>query len=81
MGSAQVPLKLVWRLLEQCAPGSRWELREHRYWVSWGGKTFRGLPKGAHTGVKQVAVGHVRQMVRFFDIDRGCAGGVHELLR
>ena len=84
MGSfGQVSLKDIIKMLEECAEG--YELREktHRYWVLYKEKIFRGLPKGSHSdrgkrsGRAKIEIGHLRSMVRLFEIEE-CAKRVIE---
>ena len=41
-----VRFKDIRRMLGECAPGAGIEKKKHRYWVRYGGKTYRGLPLG-----------------------------------
>jgi hypothetical protein len=70
----QVPLKKIWELLDQCAPGHTRKARVHNYVVRYNGKTYPTLPLGQH-GKREnppIQIGHVRQMVRQLGIDRDC---------
>ena len=64
----------VFRALDVCAKGVKIELKKHRYWVTIGGKTFHGLPKGRGRGDLQTEIrfGDVTQMIRMLGLDREC---------
>jgi len=64
----------LFKALEFCAPGVKITLKTHRYWIVFGGKTFRGLPKGKGRGDLQTEIrfGDVTQMVRMLELDREC---------
>lgn len=69
-----VRLSAIWRMLDHCAEGHTRVLKEHRWWVTWRGRTYRGLPKGP--GRKQDADVRFRQvgkLVAVLRIDRDCA--------
>lgn len=70
------PVRLgeILRAIRLCAPGARVALKTHHYWVFFGGKVFRGLPKGSGRGdtAAEVEFGHVRKMVRMLELDREC---------
>lgn len=70
----QVRLGEVFRALETCAKGVKIELKKHRYWITFGGKTFHGLPKGKGRGDlrTEIRFGDVNQMIRMLGIDREC---------
>lgn len=67
-----VPFRRVRDLLDECAPGHELVLKKHRYWVRFGGRTYRGLPKGGH-GKHEIKLGTVKQLVRHLGIDLDCA--------
>ena len=62
-------------MLEQCARGARIEAKKHRNWVYYDSKIFRGLPLGRHgkRNNPEIEIGHVRQLIRYFEIDEACA--------
>jgi hypothetical protein len=70
------------RMLDDCAPGHQIRPGKHRDTVLFGGKTFPGLPKGAHSsrgsrhGRAKIQIGHVRSLVRHLGINQDCARGV-----
>jgi len=68
----QVRLSAVWAALDTCLPGYRRVERTHHWWVySPDGKaTYRGIPKGAHSGRKtaEVQSGHIKTMARVLGI-------------
>lgn len=69
--SGTVTLKEIREMLDACAPGARIVAKEHRNWVLYDRKTFRGLPLGKHGRSREnaeVEIGHVRRMARFFAI-------------
>jgi hypothetical protein len=66
---SQVREAVVWRALEECAPGYSVEEKTHRKWIFHNGKVYRGFPKGEHgTRNPEVEIGHVRRLARFFEI-------------
>ena len=67
-----VPFERVRDMLESCAPSHELILKKHRYWVRFGDRIYRGLPKGGH-GKNEVKIGTVRQMVRYLGVDVECA--------
>ena len=80
--SGQVKFKEIRKMLDACAPGAVIEHKLHHTWITWGGKTYRGLPLGAHGSRKnpEIEVGHVKRMARFFEI-LPCARKEIEALR
>lgn len=44
----QVPLKEVFAMLDECAPGHALTETDHHYCVRFGDKVFPTLPKGQH---------------------------------
>ena len=62
-------------MLVQCAPGACMEKKRHRYWVRYDGKIYRGLPLGRHGRREnpEIEIGHVRQLIRYLQIDGDCA--------
>lgn len=69
---AEVPLKAVWKALEECLPGYRKVQKLHNWWV-WspaGGPPFM-LPLGKHGRRTNVDIesGHVRSLARHFQIE------------
>lgn len=76
MGSTGlVRMSAIQAMLMACAPGHRIEPREHRHWVYYAGKVYRGLPMGKHGHRRnvEIEIGHVRSLVRFLGIDTKCA--------
>jgi hypothetical protein len=65
-----IRLDKIKEMLDECAPGAVIEGRLHRNWVSYNGKTYRGLPLGSHGARKnpEIQVGHVKRLARFFEI-------------
>jgi len=70
MGSSgQVSLKEIRKALDDCAPGAVVELKLHHYWVTYSGKTFRGLPSGKHGKTNpEIESGVVKKMSRFLGV-------------
>ena len=71
---------VVFEMLERCAPGFQAKMREHNYCLHWNDKTFPSLPLGDHgakrsTGRAEIKIGHVRKLIRIFDI-KACAESV-----
>ncbi len=68
---------LVWAMLDECAPGHTKRPTKHNMWIMYNGKTHHRFPLGGH-GKRQggnrysVEFGHVRQLVRLFEIEE-CA--------
>ena len=69
-------------MLDRCAPGRTRKEREHNWVVMYRGRTYPRLPRGEHGARKnpEIQVGHVKQMVRHFEIE-ACAKSQIELLR
>lgn len=65
------------RALKACAGGITFELKKHHYWVYFGGKTFRGLPKGKGHGNAdpEIEFGHVAKLCRMIGVDLACVEG------
>jgi len=80
--SGTIPLKDVWKMLDAGAHGSAPAERIHNWEVRYNQKTYYRLPLGKHGKRKNPAIqiGHVRNLVRFFEID-ACAKGQLEQLR
>jgi hypothetical protein len=68
--SGTVPLKKIWAMLDECAPGWKKIERTHNWVVQYNQITFPRLPKGDHGARNNpdIQVGHVKQMVRLFQI-------------
>lgn len=76
-------LKEIWAMLDMCALGHSVKEKTHHYAVTYQGKTYATLPKGAHgkkEGVADIQIGHIRKMVRHLEIDPDCAARVIPLL-
>lgn len=65
--SALVTFSEVEQMLNECAPGHKIALKTHFRFVYWKGKTYFTLPKN-----KEIEVGHIRRMARFFNIMDCC---------
>lgn len=59
----QVPLKEVWAMLNECAPGHTITETDHYFCIRYNGRTYPSFPKK-----KLVDVGHVRKMARHLKI-------------
>ncbi|HSS50129.1 MAG TPA: hypothetical protein VLX28_14420 [Thermoanaerobaculia bacterium] len=71
MGSTGlVTLKEIKKMLDGCAPGATIDFKPHKTWVHWNGRTYWGLPRGAHGAREnpEIEIGHVKKMARFFEI-------------
>jgi hypothetical protein len=70
VSSGTIKLVAVFEMLDTCAPGHV-RLRTDHYWrISYEGKTYPTLPRGAHgaMGNKEIERGHVKRLVRFFGL-------------
>lgn len=58
-------------MLADCAAGFSIEEKKHHYWVRYNGLTFQQLPLGKHGRRANVDIeyGHVRSMMRLFEIE------------
>ncbi len=71
----QIRLKKIWAILDACAPGYTRKERTHNWAVTWKGKTYSRLPRGKH-GKREsppIEIGHIKQMIRYLEIDWDCA--------
>jgi hypothetical protein len=69
MGGGPIPLKAVWAMLEDCAPGHIRRLRTHNYSILFNGRVYQGFPKGEHgTSNPEIQRSHIRRLVKFFSI-------------
>lgn len=59
-------------MLDERAPNHVWKDKEHHFWVSYNGRTFKNLPKGEHGGKGEIERGWVTKMARFLRISE-CA--------
>ncbi len=75
MGSfGQASLRDVRRMLDACAEGYEMVETKHHFRVTWQGRCYPSLPKGAHKKRKaEIQVGKIRQMIRQLGIDMECA--------
>jgi hypothetical protein len=65
----QIPLKDVWAMLAQCAPGHTIDTHTHHYWIRYNGRLYPTFPKGEHGKTNPpIQRGHVKRMARFLDI-------------
>ncbi len=80
--SGTIALADIWAMLDHCAPGHTRKERTHNWVVTFGEKTFPGLPVGEHGARKnpEIQVGKVKQMVRHLGIME-CARTQIERLR
>lgn len=56
-------------MMSVCAPGHTRRLTKHYYFVTWNGRNYPALPKGAHGETDPpIEKGHIRKMARHFGI-------------
>jgi hypothetical protein len=69
-------------MLDVCLPGYARKQREHNWLVTHGTRAYPRLPRNAHSkrADPDVQIGHVRHLVRFFQIQE-CAEAQLEQLR
>jgi hypothetical protein len=77
-----VRLKAIWRMLNRCAPGHEKVLTQHRWWVTWNGRSYRDLPKGPgrHQDA-DVRFAYVEKLVAVLRIAPACAGRFFRQMR
>ena len=63
-----VKKKAIFKMMDDCAPGSTRRLGTHRYIAKYNGKAVH-FPKGDTT----LEVGHLKKIVSQLEIDRECA--------
>jgi hypothetical protein len=80
--SGTIALSKIWAMLDHCAPGHSREQRTHNWIIKYLNHTFHRLPVGEHGARKdpEIQVGHVKQMVRLFEI-MDCARSQIDRLR
>jgi hypothetical protein len=67
-------LKDIRKMLDNCAPGHKFEPKTHNIWVMWNGKKFASLPKGGHgEDNPEIQLGKVKQMINQLNISLACA--------
>jgi hypothetical protein len=59
---------MLTEMLDVCANGWSWKLLTHSRAIYFNGKTYPTLPKH-----DEIAVGHIRQMIRHLSIPNDCA--------
>jgi hypothetical protein len=63
-------------MLSKCLPDFTYKESDHNFCIWGGGRVYPALPKGPHKRNKaEIQIGHVRKLVRHFDI-MDCAKGV-----
>lgn len=69
-----VKLSAVWDMLDDCLDGHERKSSEEYWTVMFNGRSYRKLPLGPHGRRQNVAVksGHIRSLVRFFEIRDEC---------
>ncbi|MCB7128516.1 MAG: hypothetical protein J3T61_03125 [Candidatus Brocadiales bacterium] len=69
-------------MLDECAPGYTYKIKEHNIWVTYKGKTYRTLSKGPHRKKinPEIQVGQIRGMINNLEIDMACAKRELEIL-
>ena len=75
-----VRLNDIWSMLDECAKGYTRKSSDEYWTVRFNGRSYRSLPLGPHGARKNpdIETGHVRSMVRFFEI-KDCADKVLDL--
>ena len=70
------------KMLKKCAPEYEKVLKEHHWWVTHNGKTYRSLPKGHGRDTNpEVWTGHIDDLVDMLELDRDEARKVIPQLR
>jgi len=79
--SGTVKLRKIFDMLDKCLPGHTKVEKTHHWWITSDDKIYTSFPSGEH-GKKnpEIEKGHIRHMVRFFEIE-DCAKGELEILR
>ncbi len=69
-------------MLHKCAPGFSIEAKTHKNVIRYRGLTYPKFPRGPHGKGQNfgVEIGHVKSLVRFFEI-QDCAATVLDALR
>jgi hypothetical protein len=75
----QVSLKTILAMLDECAPGYTYEVREHNVCIRYNGRTYPRLPRGEHkkqgrSKNPEIEIGHVKQMARQLGLKGDCCG-------
>jgi hypothetical protein len=75
-----VSLDEVWAMLDHCLAGYERKTSLEYWTVKYQGRSYRRIPIGRHGRKNNVGVqsGHIRSLVRFFDIER-CADGLIDI--
>lgn len=62
-------------MLDECAAGWSWELKEHHRWIRFNAKCYRSFPRGPGRGARdfEIEAIQVRSMLRHLEIDQDCA--------
>jgi hypothetical protein len=73
--SGRIPLKQVWAMLDDCAPGYRAVAREHNFLVTFNDRSYPSLPRGEHGKREnpEIQKGHIRHLIRQLEVDPDCA--------
>ena len=69
-----VKLDAVWAMLDECLQGHERKASEEYWTVKFNSRSYRHLPVGPHGRKTNVSLksGHIRSLVRFFDIGDEC---------
>jgi len=69
-----VRLTDVWRMLDNCLPGYEPLEKPHHWAVKYRGRIYPKLPLGPHGPRRnpETFAGHVRSLVKFFEIPSDC---------
>lgn len=63
-------MRVVWAMLDHCAPGHIRTAKKHNWIVRFRGKTYSRFPLGEHGARKDpdIQIGHVRNLARHLGI-------------
>jgi hypothetical protein len=69
-----VKLDAVWAMLDECLPGHERKASGEYWTVKRAGRSYRRIPLGPHGRKQNVSIqsGHIRSVVRFFEINADC---------
>ncbi len=69
-----VSLDDVWAMLDKCLAGYTKKASKEYWTITFKGRSYRSVPVGPHGRKNRVSVesGHIRSLVRFFEIGKDC---------
>jgi hypothetical protein len=75
-----VNLDEVWAMLDDCLAGYERKANEEYWTIKFNGRSYRRIPVGPHGRKHNISVqsGHIRSLVRFFEI-QDCAARLLDL--